>query len=134
MMYNDKVLNEFFNPQNVGVIKGANGKGKVVSPVNREIIKIYIQLEKGVIVDAQFQTFGCVASIAVSSVATRLLIGKTLEEANQLTAKDILAELGELPENKMYCLDLIEETIKDAIRNCDKKVSKGKNSSDEDDD
>jgi len=132
MMYNEKVLNEFFNPQNVGVIKGASGKGKVVSPINREIMKLYIQVEKGTVVDAQFQTFGCVASIAVSSVAARLVKGKTIEEVKQITAKDILAELGELPENKMYCLDLIEQTIKDAVESLDKKSNKGKKNIDDD--
>ena len=90
MMYSDKVLNEFFNTQNVGVIKAASGKGKVVSPTDREIMKIYIQVEDGKIVDAAFQTFGCVAAIASTNVATRLMIGKTVEEAEAITANDIL--------------------------------------------
>ena len=64
MQYNEKVLNEFFNPQNVGVIKGASGKGKIVSPTDREIMKIYITVEDEVITNAMFQTFGCVAAIA----------------------------------------------------------------------
>lgn len=115
MVYNDKVLNEFFNPQNVGVIKGASGKGKIVSAIDGEIMKIYIQVEGELITNAQFQTFGCVAAIACSSVATRLMINKTIEQAKLISAEDIIKELGELPESKMHCVAMAEETIKDAI-------------------
>ncbi len=131
MNYSEKVLNEFFNPQNVGVIKGANGKGKVVNPENREIMKIYVSLEGNKIVDAQFQTFGCPAAIACCSVATRLIIGKSLSEAEQITEKQILTELDSLPENKKQYLQMAVETVKDAVDAC---RNKGKRSKDEDDD
>ena len=133
MMYSDKVLNEFFNTQNVGVIKAASGKGKVVSPTDREIMKIYIQVEDGKIVDAAFQTFGCVAAIASTNVATRLMIGKTVEEAEAITANDILTELGgELPEVKMHCVDMAEKTVKDAVKSYRKNQKGEKDSSDDD--
>jgi len=131
MRYNDKVLNEFYNPQNVGVIKGANGKGKIVNPENREIMKIYLQLKGETIEQAEFQTFGCPASIACCSVATRLIIGKTLSEAEKITEKDILAELDSVPETKKYALAMAVETVKDAVDAC---RNKGKRSKDEDDD
>ena len=118
MRYNEKVLNEFYNPQNVGVIRGANGKGKIVGPVNREIMKIYISLEGEKIVDAQFQTFGCPPAIACCSVATRLIIGKTLSEAEKITEKQILAELESLPENKMQYLKMAVDTVKDGVDAC----------------
>ncbi|MBQ3158805.1 MAG: iron-sulfur cluster assembly scaffold protein [Clostridia bacterium] len=133
MQYNEKVLNEFFNPQNVGVIKGASGKGKIVSPTDREIMKIYITVEDEVITNAMFQTFGCVAAIACTSVATRLMIGKSVEEVLNITAEDILSELGDLPENKMHCVYLAEETVKDAIASYESK-KKGIKRAVEDDD
>lgn len=133
MQYNEKVLNEFFNPQNVGVIKGASGKGKIVSPTDREIMKIYITVEDEVITNAMFQTFGCVAAIACTSVATRLMIGKSVEEVLNITAEDILSELGDLPENKMHCVYLAEETAKDAIASYESK-KKGIKRAVEDDD
>lgn len=133
MVYSEEVLNEFFNPQNVGVIKGASGKGKIVTLENKEIFKIYIQVEDGKIVDAKFQTFGCTASIAATSKATSMIIGKTLDEANAITAKDILKELGgKLPEGKEYCVATAEETIKNAIANYYKK-SKGEKDLDDED-
>lgn len=132
MVYNDKVLNEFFNPQNVGVIKGASGKGKTVSPIDREIMKIYIQVEDDKIVNAMFQTFGCVAAIASTSVATRLMIGKTIEEANAITVKDILNELGgSLPEKKRHCAEMAVETVYDAIKSYERKQKGEKDTSDD---
>ena len=131
MRYNDKVLNEFYNPQNVGVIKGANGKGKIVNQENREIMKIFVKLDGQTIVDAQFQTFGCPSSIACCSVATRLIIGKTLAEAEKITEKDILAELDSVPLTKKYALTMAVETVKDAVDAC---RNKGKRAKDEDDD
>ena len=134
MQYNEKVLNEFFNPQNVGVIKGASGKGKIVSPTDREIMKIYITVEKDVVTSAMFQTFGCVAAIASTSVATRLMIGKSIDEVLNITAEDILNELGgELPESKMHCVYLAEETVKDAVASYESK-KKGIKRAVEDDD
>ena len=131
MNYSDEVLNEFFNPQNVGVIRGANGKGKIVNPVNREIMKIYISLDGNKIIDAQFQTFGCPPAIACTSVATRLIIGKTLSEAEHITEKEILNQLGSLPENKMQYLKMAVDTVKDAVDAC---RNKGKRPKDDDDD
>lgn len=129
MKYSEKVLNEFYNPQNVGVIRGANGKGKIVGPINREIMKIYISLEGNKIVDAQFQTFGCPPAIACCSVATRLIKGKTLNDADKITEQDILNELEVLPENKMQYLKMAVDTVKDAVDAC-----RGKRKKDEDDD
>ena len=131
MNYNEKVLNEFFNPQNVGVIRGASGKGKIVSPVDREIMKIYVQVENNKIIDAKFQTFGCPAAIACTSVATRLIIGKSLSEAEQITEKQILAELDSLPENKSHCVKMAVDTVVDAV---DAARNKRRSSIDDDED
>ena len=134
MIYKEELLNEFFNPQNVGVIKGANGVGKLVNEENGEIMKIYISVEEGKIIDCKFQTFGSAVSIACSSVATKLLIGKTLEEAEKITAKEIVNELGnEIPEGKEYSFNMVQKTIKRAIKNYYKKLKGGKNVAEDED-
>ena len=126
-MYSEKVLNEFYNPQNVGVIKGASGVGKVGNPACGDIMKVYILVEDNKIVDAKFQTFGCAAAIASSSVATRMIIGKTLEEACKITNQDVLNELGgEMPASKIHCSILAEEAIRAAVDNYHMKKAQGR--------
>lgn len=115
-MYNEVLLNEFYNPENVGVIKGASAVGKIVSDVCGEIVKIFVSIENEMITDAKFQTYGCAAAIAATSMATKAIIGLSLEEAGKITAKDILEMIGgTLPEKKEYIPALVEETIKDMI-------------------
>lgn len=130
MKYNEKVLEEFFNPQNVGVIKGASGKGKVVSQIDKEIVKLYIMVEGRKIAEATFQAFGCTATIACCSAATRLIKGKTLAEAEAVTAADIEKELGSLPSDKKHSAALAEQVIKAAVKNVGKKSA----ASDDDED
>ena len=110
-MYSNRIMEEFYNPQNYGVIKGASGVGKVTSDVGSEIIKIFIKVEKDKIVDAQFQTFGGVVAIACSSIATTLMIGKSLKEIRNITANSILEIVGEVPENKMYIVQAVVSAI-----------------------
>lgn len=131
-MYSKKVLDIFYDPQNVGVIKGANGVGKVVDDTCGEIVKIYINVENGKVQDAKFQTFGSPAIIASTSVATSLMIGKTLEECNAITSSQILDELGgNLPANKKYVCPLVESVIKNAVSNYHKKQNR-KNTAEDD--
>ena len=132
-MYSEKVLNEFYNPQNVGVIKGASGVGKVGNPSCGDIMKVYIMVEGDRIVDAKFQTFGCAAAIASTSVATRMIIGKTIDEALKITNQDVIRELGgEMPSSKIHCSILAEEAIRAAVDNYYKKRDQKNNDSDED--
>ena len=115
-MYSQEILNEFYNPDNVGVIKGASAVGKVVSDVCGEIIKIFVSIEKDRIIDAKFQTYGCAASIAGTSFVTREIIGKTLSEVSKITSADVLALMGGvLPEMKQYIPQLIVDTLHDMI-------------------
>lgn len=131
MRYNEKIMNEFYNPQNVGVIRGADVKGKSVAQDTREILKIYIQVENNVIKNANFQAFGGVVAIAATSVATRLMLNKTVEDAGKITAEDIFKELGDVPESKKYLIGLAIKTVQDAVSNYSKKI-KGEKIVDED--
>ncbi len=110
-MYSNVIMEEFYNPQNYGVIKGASGVGKVTSAIGNEIIKIFIKVESEAIVDAQFQTFGGVVAIAASSIATRLMIGKTLKQIRNITVASILEVTGEIPENKMYIIQAVVSAV-----------------------
>ncbi len=114
-MYNDKVMDLFMNPKNVGEIEEADGVGTYGSPVCGDMMKISLKVENDVIVDAKFKTFGCGSAIASSSMATEMIIGKTLDEALEITNKDVLKELGGLPGPKIHCSVLSEQAIKAAI-------------------
>ncbi|MDE7454347.1 MAG: Fe-S cluster assembly scaffold protein NifU [Clostridia bacterium] len=114
-MYNQKVLDAFANPQNVGVIENADGEGMVGNATCGDIMKITLKIENDVIVDAKFQTFGCAAAIATSSTATQMIIGMTVDEALQVTNAKVVEYLEGLPPQKIHCSVLAEEAIKKAI-------------------
>lgn len=113
--YNDKVIEHYANPRNVGEIKDASGVGEVGNPVCGDIMRMYLKIENDVITDVKFKTFGCGAAIASSSVSTEMIKGKTVDEALKLTNKDVINELGGLPPVKLHCSVLAEEAIKKAI-------------------
>ncbi|MDR2201343.1 MAG: iron-sulfur cluster assembly scaffold protein [Clostridiales bacterium] len=115
-MYNEKVVKEFSNPQNAGELQNANAVGKVGNAVCGDIMQISMLIdENDVITDVKFKTFGCAAAIATSSVATRLVKGKTVDEALKITNKQVIDELGGLPVQKLHCSVLAEEAIREAI-------------------
>ncbi len=114
-MYNQKVLDAFANPKNVGCIENADGDGTVGNATCGDIMKITLKIENDVIVDAKFQTFGCAAAIATSSTATQMVIGMTVDEALKLTNARVVEELEGLPPQKIHCSVLAEEAIKKAI-------------------
>ena len=116
MMYNEKVIEVFSNPKNVGVIENADGVGTVGNATCGDIMKIYLKIDNGVITDAKFQTFGCAAAIATSSTATEMIKGKTVEEAEKLTNAAVVESLGGLPAQKRHCSVLAEEAIAEAIK------------------
>lgn len=113
--YTEKVMDYFLNPRNMGEIPDANGVGEVGNPRCGDIMKMYLKIENGVVVDAKFKTFGCAAAIATSSVATELIIGKKIEDALKITNKDVIEFLGGLPVPKIHCSLLAEQSIKSAI-------------------
>jgi nitrogen fixation NifU-like protein len=114
-MYNEKVMDHFMNPHNVGDLENADGVGKYGSPVCGDMMQIAIKVENDVITDARFKTFGCGSAIASSSIATDMIIGKTVEQALAISNKQIINELGGLPPAKVHCSVLADHAIKAAI-------------------
>lgn len=120
-MYSAKVMDHFSHPRNVGVIADASGIGEVGNPVCGDIMKIYIKVEKNIITDIKFQTFGCGAAIATSSMATELAKGKSIEEALLLTNQAVAEALDGLPPIKMHCSNLAADGLRAAIYDYKKK-------------
>lgn len=116
MAYSDKVREHFANPHNVGKMDDADGVGEVGNAVCGDIMKIYLKIEDDVIVDVKFNTFGCGAAIATSSMATDLIKGKPISEALQLTNKAVVEALDGLPAVKLHCSVLAEEAVKAALK------------------
>lgn len=114
-LYNDIVMDHFMNPKNVGELEAPDGTGVYGSPVCGDMMQIQIKVEDEKITDARFKTFGCGSAIASSSMATSMIIGKTVEEALELTNKQIINELGGLPPVKVHCSVLADKAIKNAI-------------------
>ncbi len=117
MIYSDKVMDHFQNPRNVGVIPDADGVGQVGNPVCGDMMTFYIKVVDGRLADVKFQTFGCGAAIAVSSMVSEMAKGKTIEEALKITNDLVAEELGGLPKNKMHCSNLGADALHAAIEN-----------------
>jgi nitrogen fixation NifU-like protein len=115
MDYSAKVMDHFSNPRNMGSIENSDGIGEVGNAKCGDIMKIFLKVEGDRIADVKFQTFGCGAAIASSSMATELIKGKTLEEAWKLSNKAVAEALDGLPPIKMHCSMLAEEAIHEAI-------------------
>jgi|GEM_PF-573712 len=122
-MYSSKVLNEFYNPTNIGVIKGANAVGKVKGKVCGDIVKFYAVVKNKTIEDIKYQAYGNIITIAASNVAVKLMIDKTFDEVVMINAEQIKSELGGvIPKEKVYALTLVEEAIYSLIANYYKKI------------
>ncbi|MGO9015074.1 MAG: Fe-S cluster assembly scaffold protein NifU [Dissulfurispiraceae bacterium] len=114
-MYSQKVMDHFMNPRNVGEIPNADGVGMEGNPVCGDSMQIFIKVENDRIIDAKFRTFGCGSAIAVSSMITELVKGKTLDEALSISKETVAEELGGLPPQKMHCSNLGADALKKAI-------------------
>ena len=124
-MYSDKVMDHFANPRNVGVLPDADGVGQVGNPVCGDMMTFYIKVKDDRLADVKFQTFGCGAAIAVSSMVSEMAKGKTLEEAMAISNDLVAEELGGLPKNKMHCSNLGADALHEAIKNFhDKKAGR----------
>jgi len=126
-LYNEKVMDHFMHPRNVGTIENADGIGEVGNPTCGDIMKLFIKVdtrsakndkkkEEEYISDIKFQTFGCGAAVATSSMVTEMMIGHTIDEAEKLTNAEVAKELGGLPPIKMHCSNLAASALHEAIK------------------
>ncbi|MBR6596153.1 MAG: Fe-S cluster assembly scaffold protein NifU [Oscillospiraceae bacterium] len=115
-LYSEKVMDHFMNPRNVGHIENADGVGEIGNAKCGDIMKIYLKIENETIVDAKFETFGCGSANASSSMATEMIIGKSIHEALELSNKAVVEALDGLPAHKVHCSVLAEEAIKNALK------------------
>jgi len=116
MGYSEKVMDHFINPRNVGEIENPDGVGEVGNAMCGDIMRVYLKVEKDILVDVKFKTFGCASAIATSSMATELIRGKPVAEALALTNRAVVEALDGLPPVKMHCSVLAEEAVKSAIK------------------
>ena len=123
-MYNEKVMQAFQNPQNVGEVENYNAIGTVGNETCGDIMQITMLIEDGIIKDAKFKTFGCAAAVASSSTATAMIIGKTIDEALKIKNSDVIESLEGLPPQKIHCSVLAEEALKLAIEDYYSKQGK----------
>lgn len=115
-LYSEKVMDHFMNPRNLGEIENADGIGEVGNAKCGDIMKIYLKVDKNIITDVKFETFGCGSAIASSSMATEMIKGKPIDEALKLSNKAVAEALDGLPAHKMHCSVLAEEAIKAAVQ------------------
>jgi nitrogen fixation protein NifU and related proteins len=131
IVYSKKVMQNYMNPKNVGEIKDASGIGKVGNPVCGDVMQMFIKVEKDkagkeIIKDIKFQTYGCAAAIATSSMITQLAKGKTIQEAEKITRNDVAESLKGLPPVKMHCSNLSSDALRAAIKDYESKKLKNK--------
>ena len=125
-VYNEKVMEHFMNPRNVGEIKNADGTGEVGNPVCGDMMTFYIRVKNDRIKDVKFKTFGCGAAIAVSSMVSEMAKGKTLAEAMRITPESVADKLEGLPKQKLHCSNLGAQALHKAIEDyLSKKESEG---------
>ena len=120
-LYGEKVMDHFTNPRNVGEIKKADGVGTTGNPTCGDIMKMYLKVGinadgKEYIEDVKFQTFGCGAAVATSSMVTEMVKGKTIEEAEGISNAAVAEALGGLPPVKMHCSNLAANALHEAIK------------------
>ena len=116
LRYSDAVLDHYRNPRNVGEIQGSAAVAQAGDPATGDVLKISLRIQNGVVEEARFKAFGCTAAIAAGSMATTLLLGRSVEEAARLTNLDVVRALGGLPDSKIECSVLAEQAIREALR------------------
>jgi nitrogen fixation NifU-like protein len=124
-MYNETVMDHFQNPRNTGDMPEPDGIGEVGNPACGDLMRLYIKVENDRLADIKCETFGCAAAIACASAASEMVMGKTLEEASQLTRAQVVEYLNGLPEQKIACSNLAPDAIRAAIESFRAKSSSG---------
>ncbi len=122
--FQDSMIKKLFNPKHFGEIKNPDAVGESINPQCKDFTRVYLRIKNGVIKDAKFQTIGCMAAIAYSDETCELIIGKTVEEAKKIKAKDILGRIKGFPEEKSHCSVMGPKAIKDAFEKYEKKMKK----------
>ena len=122
-VYTECVMEHFMHPRNLGKPEKFNGVGKVGNPICGDVMYIYIYVENDIIIDIGFETMGCAAAIATSSMITDLAKGKNLNEADKITRQDVANELGGLPPIKMHCSNLAADALHKAIEDYESRQS-----------
>ncbi len=130
-MYNSKIMEILQNPQNAGMLRGANAIGRADSDICSDIVKFYLQIEDGKVIDARFKTFGGATLIAVCSVAAQMIIGLSVDEVLNFNINDVLEELGEIAPQKDYCLNLASQALTNAVEDYYKRLEKEAKASNE---
>ena len=121
--YSEKVMDHFMNPRNVGEIESADGVGEVGNPACGDMMRLYLKIEEGRVLDAKFRTFGCGAAIASSSMLTEMIKGKTVDEARAITNLQVAEALDGLPAVKIHCSVMAEQAVKSALDDYARKHS-----------
>lgn len=124
MYYNKKVIQHFQNPKNMGKMKEPDAVGEANNIQCGDLMTIYLKVEKNRIKDISFETMGCVAAIATSSMITEMAKGKTLAQAKKISYNDVERELGSLPPIKRHCADLASRVLRRAIENYERTRQK----------
>jgi nitrogen fixation NifU-like protein len=119
--YSEKVMDHFTNPRNMGEIPDADAIADVGNPACGDMMRLYLKIEDGKIIDAKFKTFGCGAAIASSSMLTEMIKGMTVEQAMQVTNQRVIDELGGLPSVKRHCSVMAEEALVNALKEYQEK-------------
>lgn len=114
--YSDKVMEHFTNPRNMGEISDANAIADVGNPACGDMMRLYLKIEDGKIVDAKFKTFGCGAAIASSSMLTEMIKGMTVDQAMKVTNQSVVDALDGLPAVKKHCSVMAEEALVNALK------------------
>jgi nitrogen fixation NifU-like protein len=115
LRYSEVVLDHYRNPRNVGEISGTPALAQVGDPATGDVLRISMRILDGRVAEARFKAFGCTAAIAAGSMATTLLLDRSVEEARRLSNQDVVRALGGLPESKMTCSVLAEQAIHEAL-------------------
>ena len=116
-MYNETVMDHFRNPRNTAEMPNPDGIGEIGNPACGDVIRLFIKVEDNRLIDIKCQTFGCAAAIACASAASEIVMGKSLDDATQLTREQVAEYLDGLPEKKMACSNLAPDAIRAAIEN-----------------
>ena len=122
--YSEKLMDHFKNPRHHGRMENPDGVGKEGNPRCGDVMELYIKVKDNKITDIKFLTFGCVAAIGISSILTEVALGKTLQEAENITTEDLIKVVGEIPPIKYHCSVLGIQALQQAINNYREKQKK----------